>query len=536
MFASSFFPQLPLPAQQVAAVFVATLGRAPEFGAMQHYVQKLQHDKGLAVPPLMALARHVWADAVANHEVPYGVGFTAADQVRWVYRHALGREPEAGGLAYWAQALEQGTVQAADLVVLVVQAALAVGGADAQALQHRVYVAERFAEWHNSKVAVLPQLAYSARDVLAGVGATAASLEAGLARLFEITQLQGKTFMLTLGPDVVAGTPGDDLITMPQVWQQGGWVSTFSVADRIDAGLGHDVLQVSEGQGSAAFYAALASVRGVEQLTFTAPEVSMNAASLAGFSVLGLAGLGAQAVQMVQIQDWQAGQVLSLMPQAQVVLDVAWLPVDAHWQVAQGALLDVYLLGDAQGQMGQVGGELVVSGAGSVVFDAAHRWVPDNHGGALLPLPEGKFDTVNLQGHTGLFEWLGSAPERAETVKLGEGELWWWITRGTAADAASSSVASLDTLDGYRAESVQWFGLGRLQGIALPGEAEHLAQAWQLAASQYAQAQQAGVDAVWFWWQGNTYLYADTVGPGQGVVNAGDFALRLIGEHDLGGV
>lgn len=99
------------PAAQVARLYQAALGRAPETGGLSFWAGRVQ-----AGVPLAELARG-FLDS-AEFQARIGANATDTQFVTVLYRNVLGREPDAGGLQYWTGRLSQGAGRASVLVGL----------------------------------------------------------------------------------------------------------------------------------------------------------------------------------------------------------------------------------------------------------------------------------------------------------------------------------------------------------------------------------------------------------------------------------
>ena len=93
-------------ALQVARLYSAALGRLPDAGGLGFWTQAL--DAGTLQPEVLAAA------LLASPE--YAAAFNPADDRAFAddaYARALGRTPDAGGLNHWTTALDAGTSRAA---------------------------------------------------------------------------------------------------------------------------------------------------------------------------------------------------------------------------------------------------------------------------------------------------------------------------------------------------------------------------------------------------------------------------------------
>ncbi|MBY0336275.1 MAG: DUF4214 domain-containing protein [Acetobacteraceae bacterium] len=98
------------PASQVTRLYKAVLDRAPDQGGLNGWIAALQGGQALGN----------LADAFLNSAEfaqRFGANLSNEQLVTQMYRFALGREPDSGGLSGWVNALNAGTITRADLLV-----------------------------------------------------------------------------------------------------------------------------------------------------------------------------------------------------------------------------------------------------------------------------------------------------------------------------------------------------------------------------------------------------------------------------------
>jgi len=234
--------------EQVASVFLSYFGRAPEYEAMAHYAGELElllanHDADTAYKLLSA---QIYIDGVRHGEVPAPAGISNEEYVELVYRNVFGREADEVGLEYWTSMLDEGQHTRAELVALLINAALdnPDDSRDRDYIMNRTYVAVEFAKWENSNPQILGDLEYNAAQVLEGVNESPASVEAGLSKLYENAGELGRTYELTLERDVITGNDGNDVFDAPLQVTVGGLVAaqTLQGQDVLDGGGGWNTL------------------------------------------------------------------------------------------------------------------------------------------------------------------------------------------------------------------------------------------------------------------------------------------------------
>ncbi len=241
----------------VAAVFLSYFQRAPEFEAMQWYAQvyedllAAQGDNPAAEEnAFKALAAQIYADGVGSNEVPAGPTVTNAWYVEYLYQNVLGRPADEDGFEYWVSQLDEGNIERAELVGILIAAAVDGGGRDAAFLENRVEVAVEFSLWENSNPQVLPTLKYNAAEVLIGVNEDPATVAAAQARLNEATGREGDTFTLTPGIDTFEGTSYNDVFNAFSVNPAtGANATTVNPFDLLDGDAGWDTLNVYASEG-----------------------------------------------------------------------------------------------------------------------------------------------------------------------------------------------------------------------------------------------------------------------------------------------
>lgn len=240
--------------QQVASIFLSYFGRATEYEAMAWYVEQLEalradHDVESAYKLLSA---QIYVDGVRHGEVPAAAGITDAEYVRYVYRNVFGREADSPGFHYWLTQLATGHAERAELVALMINAAL--NGDDARDrdyILNRTSVSVEFAQWENSNPQILDSLYYDAKEVLEGVDETPESVDAAIYKITVENKEPPVDTKLTIWPDYIEGTYRNEVFYAPAEQNPLGESSlTLQSGDYIDGGGGRDIL-LADLQGSA---------------------------------------------------------------------------------------------------------------------------------------------------------------------------------------------------------------------------------------------------------------------------------------------
>jgi hypothetical protein len=158
------------PADKFAAIielYGAYLDRAPDAMGLHYWVAR--SGEGMSLGDI-AKSFYLSAEAVAHRPVTHGAG----ELVTAAYQDALGRAPDAAGLAYWTAEVQSGHIADYKLPLALVLGALAsgAGSADALFVANHVAVGAHFALDQG-----LNDLA-QARAVAAATNSTAASVTA----------------------------------------------------------------------------------------------------------------------------------------------------------------------------------------------------------------------------------------------------------------------------------------------------------------------------------------------------------------------
>jgi len=138
----------------------------------------------------------------------------------------------------------------------------------------------------------------------------------------------------------------------------------------------------------------------------------------------------------------------------------------------------------------------------------------------------------------------GMAADVRETVWLSPGSDQ--ITLGVSFETAqlsSSTLGLMDVLHHFTSSPESslprdyLLGVDRAEQLELGDDVETLEQAFEYAAEQYERGVDDEINVLFFHFEEDTYLYADTwTENGYGRVDANDFALKLTGVHDMSDV
>jgi len=134
----------------LTSMYVGAFSRAPEYDGLKYWANELA---GLlkggksTQEAYLQVGKTMYQAGSQNGEG--GTSLNNSDYVEFAYENALGREPDAGGKAYWVADLNAGRIERGDFLVTFLTAA-AKSEVDNAFLQNRVAVAEFAAQKHVS--------------------------------------------------------------------------------------------------------------------------------------------------------------------------------------------------------------------------------------------------------------------------------------------------------------------------------------------------------------------------------------------------
>ncbi len=330
---------------------------------------------------------------------------------------------------------------------------------------------------------------------------------------------------------------GDDVIKF-DVTERG-----MTLQDVIDGGDGIDTAAFNfTGSLQTQDYDTINRLQNFEVVAFTGGSVTVDAAELAGFN-LAFGG------------ETHFGED---PPDAHVIIEnltndtlvTFFNEVDDDWNVpgpASATLLDagadvaILVESDTTGEDQYVLELIAEHAPGDASGGMLDLW---GNGGVIFDNTTGKFAIIEATfmgdgmaaGGLGL-DLTGMATHVAEQVFLSD-DTWDEIhleVDATDGERNSSTIANMDRIFGFDSgedsdELISNVAFSEyLNDMAGWGEVATLQQAWAFAANQAESAD----DGMYFHFEGDTYFYADTVDPGEGRYDNGDFALMLEGIHNL---
>ena len=282
---------------EIAGLFLAYFERAPEYEALAYYrvlydmLRAQAADAGHgAEQARLRLSEILYETGAANGEIPAAVIEDNGVFVAYLYHNILGREADAGGYAHWLAALDDGLGRAA-LVEIFLRAAQD-DPRDAAYVGNRTEVALAFADWQNSNPAILANLKYNAAQVLEGVNEDPATVQDGMARLYEQQPQpqppeppplpppplpEPKTFLLTSEEDHFIGTIRNDTFLAPAFHDGLGLAATLQSGDVLDGAGGRDLLDADlYGSEATPTLTAIETLRVYNSATGTAAVLDLS--------------------------------------------------------------------------------------------------------------------------------------------------------------------------------------------------------------------------------------------------------------------
>lgn len=134
----------------LVALYDSSFNRAPEFGGLKYWANKLAVELGYGTDQTTAYAvisKQMYIDGVGNKEA--GTNLSNVAYVDYAYQNILGRNGDAAGVQYWNEKLASGAVDRGSFVAKFVGDALGNAG-DGDFLQARIAVSKFAAQEHVS--------------------------------------------------------------------------------------------------------------------------------------------------------------------------------------------------------------------------------------------------------------------------------------------------------------------------------------------------------------------------------------------------
>jgi hypothetical protein len=264
----------------VASLYVALFGRAPEGAGLAYWVDQLGN-RGV---PLSTIAQQMYATPAAQSYYP---NYYTNDQiVLSFYLNVLGRTSDAAGQAYWVNQLNGGSTPG-KLITDMIFATNNYAGTDPAALASKALFANKgsVALSFGSNVLNNSATQDAGKQILSTVTSDPATATAAIASMTSSQGAIGTTFALTTGVDNLSGTSNNDTFVADN---SSGLNAQTSAADSINGGSGTDTLKVylQTGAGIGTLFPALTSV---EKLYINNADVGVTAAG--AVNVSGISGV-----------------------------------------------------------------------------------------------------------------------------------------------------------------------------------------------------------------------------------------------------
>ncbi|GAA5236841.1 DUF4214 domain-containing protein [Verticiella sediminum] len=324
----------------------------------------------------------------------------------------------------------------------------------------------------------------------------------------------------------------------------------IKLTDTLDGGEGVNTLALVQSTFQTEHYNAIGQAENFDALAVIAAggqAIELDAAQVADFKVI---GLGAAYVEDVSatVSNLAADQTLVLIEDevygfeieglsavmlsnaaADVSLELDFL-LDADFDPKEDVDLQDEMDADFDGYVALIIDDEAVGAKGGTL-------TVGGEGGLTYANEEGKFSTIDASELVGSFA-VALSEKVAETLQLGDdsADAVFVLVAGSQFDeeeieSSASTLGQMDTIVGFNVEQdALFFGTGyeSIREITLAEDTSSLNLAFSQAAQQYGEDD----ELVLFVYDGNTYIYADTVNPDAAAYDAGDFAVKLVGEYE----
>lgn len=331
------------------------------------------------------------------------------------------------------------------------------------------------------------------------------------------------SYSVDAGVKTVLAGSGDDIIVFDKA---GARLDTFST---IDGGEGYDTVVLNLERFESQDYNAINQMTNIDALGFIGEDVVLDAGKVSDFKTLVFGSFEGDTEHDVEMSNLAADQLVMIGDGDEAFVTLLNAAANVSFDVGENAWLDLFVgtFNDDAGRwekVGATGGTLSLSGEGDVDYINE----------------QGKFSVIDASELKGSLDLYGMKSDLSETVILGSGKDWVSVDILVGADS-SSTKGAMDMLQGFNsnvannANDVVFLDAGEdrlnADGAATKvsvAKAGTLNQAFQLAAEAAADGA-----LVFFQFDGDTYLYANTVDEGQTRYDDGDFALLVEGVHDF---
>jgi hypothetical protein len=245
----------------VANLYVALFGRAPERDGLGYWVQQLDAGKTVA-----QVAQEMYDTTPARATYP---SFLTNDEIiARFYENVLGRVADAEGKAYWSAKLTAGQ-SAGSVISEMITAVTAYAGTDTAALNSKALFENKVTVGLYYAVDLGGNDVTKATTILTGVTEVASTVDTAKATA---ATAAGSTFSLTTGTDSITGTTGNDQINA--YIDAANATDTLTASDVVDGGNGTDTMVITT-DGNQAGALPAATISNVE--VFSIREVGGTA-------------------------------------------------------------------------------------------------------------------------------------------------------------------------------------------------------------------------------------------------------------------
>lgn len=252
---------------QVAQLYTSLFGRAPEADGLGFWVQKLNNGESFA-----SVAQQMYSVDAARAYYPSF--YTNQEIIAKFYTNVLGRTADADGLAFWTAKLDAKGATPGSVIAEMITVVAGYSGTDPDALKSQALFNNKVSVGLHYAVDLIGNDVTFAKTLFSGVTddpatVTAANASADAAVNPPVT---GKTFTLSTGADVLTGSTADDVFV--------GTESTLSSADVLKGGTGTDTLRVAN-SGAAKTFSGF-ELNSIENIQVTADGTGATAFDVTG--------------------------------------------------------------------------------------------------------------------------------------------------------------------------------------------------------------------------------------------------------------
>ncbi len=251
----------------VANLYVALFGRAPERDGLGYWVNQIDAGKSIA-----AVAQEMYNTDPARAYYP--TFLTNDEIVTRFYTNVLGRTPDADGLAYWSAKLAATGATKGSVIAEMITAVRAYAGSDAAALTSKALFENKVTVGLYYAVDLGGNDVTKASSILSNVTASASSVEVAKT---EAATSAGSTYALTTSGDNLTGTNGNDTFSAAVVGANATG-TTLQAGDAANGNTGTDTLSIAvSGDAGGAHTISAVTLQGVERVMLSNFDTNVGA-------------------------------------------------------------------------------------------------------------------------------------------------------------------------------------------------------------------------------------------------------------------